>query len=234
VLPADQIRALLREFDDPHRLERPRDFDLEASARRFAQLTRALVERFGPSCRSGLNQDTSDYGGISVPAEATGLGRPLWVGMSTFGCFVTAGRTSDSAAEISADIAAARGGRPLRLGGAASVPGRSSPARRRPTAQVITGRAALCCAQKAQISPHRHPVPTENRPVPGCSGSPMTGGVHPGRPSVNARQSAVRNGPAGVDDSHLLTTCSIPSAASSRSCRPRASAREIDYVQSLR
>lgn len=95
MLPADQIRALLREFDDPDCLERPRDFDLEASARRFAQLTRALEERFGPSCRSGMDQDTSDYGGTSVPAEATGLGRPLWVGMSNFGCFVTAGRTSD-------------------------------------------------------------------------------------------------------------------------------------------
>ncbi|MFD7756136.1 hypothetical protein [Streptomyces sp. NPDC059757] len=95
VLPADQIRALLREFDDPHCLERPRSFDVDASARRFAELTRALEERFGPSCKSGLNQDTSDYGGISVPAEATGFGRPLWVGLSNFGCFVTAGRTSD-------------------------------------------------------------------------------------------------------------------------------------------
>jgi hypothetical protein len=154
VLPADQIRALLREFDDPHRLERPRDFDLEASARRFAQLTRALVERFGPSCRSGLNQDTSDYGGISVPAEATGLGRPLWVGMSTFGCFVTAGRTSDSAAEISADIAAARGGRPLRLGGAASVPGRfvtSTSAAHRPS-HHRQGSVVLC-SEGADLPP---------------------------------------------------------------------------------
>ncbi|WP_392756662.1 hypothetical protein [Streptomyces sp. LN590] len=95
MLPADQIRALLREFDDPHCLERPRNFDLDASARRFAELTRALEERFGPSCKSGLNQDTSDYGGISVPAKATGFGRPLWVGLSNFGCFVTAGRASD-------------------------------------------------------------------------------------------------------------------------------------------
>ncbi|MGI5196199.1 hypothetical protein ACQEVY_21515 [Streptomyces sp. CA-288835] len=95
MLPADRIRALLREFDDPQHLERPRDFDLKASAHRFAQLTHALTERFGPSCESGLSQDASYYGVIDVPADATGLGRPLWVLLSNFGSFVTTGTGDD-------------------------------------------------------------------------------------------------------------------------------------------
>ncbi|MFM9696664.1 hypothetical protein [Streptomyces europaeiscabiei] len=90
MLPMDRIRTLLRECDDPHHLERPRDFDPKTSADRFADLTRAVGERFGPSCRSGLHQDSSAYGRISVPVEATGLGLPLRVTLSNFGHFVIA------------------------------------------------------------------------------------------------------------------------------------------------
>ncbi|MEV7653813.1 hypothetical protein AB0O39_06535 [Streptomyces anulatus] len=88
---AEAIRSLLRNADDPLHLERPRDFDLQISARRFADLTGALEERFGPACASGLYQDASVYGEVEVPAEAAGTDRPLWVQMSNFGGFVTAG-----------------------------------------------------------------------------------------------------------------------------------------------
>ncbi|MFE5831541.1 hypothetical protein ACFQ67_04890 [Streptomyces sp. NPDC056488] len=91
MLPDDEIRRLLREHDDPNHLERPADFDLVVEGKRFARLVRALEERFGPSCSSGLTQDSSHYGGITVPSEVTGLERPMWVLLSNFGGFVTAG-----------------------------------------------------------------------------------------------------------------------------------------------
>lgn len=91
MLPMGQIRALLLEHDDPRHLERPADFDLGTSRECFARLVSALKERFGPSCSRGLAQDASFYGVINVPADATGLGRPLRVAMSNFGgYFVTA------------------------------------------------------------------------------------------------------------------------------------------------
>lgn len=94
MLPAEALRSLLRNSDDPLHLERPRDFDLQKSARRFADLTGALENRFGPACDSGLYQDASIYGEVEVPAGVTRTGRPLWVQMSNFGGFVTAGTGS--------------------------------------------------------------------------------------------------------------------------------------------
>ncbi|MFI6417127.1 hypothetical protein ACIBG6_06850 [Streptomyces sp. NPDC050842] len=91
MLPTDEIRALLREYDDPEHLERPKNFDPVAAGKRFAPLVRALETRFGPACSSGLTQDCSHYGGVTVPAEVTGLERPMWVLLSNFGGFVTAG-----------------------------------------------------------------------------------------------------------------------------------------------
>ncbi|MGW3549401.1 hypothetical protein ACWDLL_00765 [Streptomyces griseoincarnatus] len=91
----DRLRTLLRVYDDPRHLEVPRDFDAEATVRRFTRLTEALAGRFGPSCRTGLFQDASVHGVVRVPAAATGFGRALWVELSNFGRFVTAG-TGDS------------------------------------------------------------------------------------------------------------------------------------------
>ncbi|MCX4824608.1 hypothetical protein OG883_33080 [Streptomyces sp. NBC_01142] len=91
MLPTDEIRALLREHDDPHHLERPPTFELVTSRDRFAGLVHALEERFGPACSSALSQDSSTYGGITVPADVSGLDRPLWVLLSNFGGFITAG-----------------------------------------------------------------------------------------------------------------------------------------------
>lgn len=91
MLPMGQIRTLLLEHDDPRHLERPADFDLDRSRECFARLVSALAERFGPSCSMGLAQDASFYGVINVPADATGLGRPMRAVMSNFGSyFVTA------------------------------------------------------------------------------------------------------------------------------------------------
>ncbi|MFB7829124.1 hypothetical protein [Streptomyces hydrogenans] len=91
MLSLGQIRQLFLEHDDPRHLERPEAFDPDAARECFARLVSALEERFGPSCTSGLAQDASFYGVIDVPADVTGLGRPLRVAMSNFGAyFVTA------------------------------------------------------------------------------------------------------------------------------------------------
>lgn len=92
-----RVRALLREHDDPDHLERPPHFDPAASARRFDLLGRACVERFGPACVRFLTQDTSHYGGVTVRPDVTGLERPLWVLLSNFGGFVTAGTGAEGA-----------------------------------------------------------------------------------------------------------------------------------------
>ncbi|MEV5265160.1 hypothetical protein [Streptomyces werraensis] len=90
----DRLRTLLRVYDDPRHLDAPRDHDAEATVRRFTRLAEALEGRFGPSCRTGLFQDASVHGVVRVPTEATGLGRALWVELSNFGRFVTAGTAS--------------------------------------------------------------------------------------------------------------------------------------------
>ncbi|WP_226030494.1 hypothetical protein [Streptomyces hyderabadensis] len=91
VLPLDEIRTLLGEHDDPDHRERPRDFDPRAAVRRFDLLTDALRRRFGPSVQAGLYQDSSACARFSVPAGGTGPAGGLWVELSNFGGFVTAG-----------------------------------------------------------------------------------------------------------------------------------------------
>ncbi|CAL9463729.1 hypothetical protein SUDANB32_02683 [Streptomyces sp. enrichment culture] len=90
----DRLRTLLRVYDDPRHLDAPRDHDAEATVRRFTRLAEALEGRFGPSCRTGLFQDASVHGVVRVPTEVTGFGRALWVELSNFGRFVTAGTGS--------------------------------------------------------------------------------------------------------------------------------------------
>ncbi|EHN79251.1 hypothetical protein SMCF_1193 [Streptomyces coelicoflavus ZG0656] len=105
MLPPDEIRTLLNAHDDPLHRERPRDFDAEASAHRFALLTAALERRFGPSGSAGLFQDASVYGRFSVAGGAGPAGR-LWVELSNFGGFVTAGTGTDWSADSAADLSA--------------------------------------------------------------------------------------------------------------------------------
>ncbi|MFG3108907.1 hypothetical protein [Streptomyces tendae] len=108
MLPLDEIRTLLGEHDDPHHRERPRDFDPETAVRRFDLLTGELRRRFGPSTRAGLYQDSSACARFSVPADGTRLVGGLWVELSNFGGFVTAGTgahwTADSAAGLSGEF----------------------------------------------------------------------------------------------------------------------------------
>ncbi|GAA2569364.1 MULTISPECIES: hypothetical protein [Streptomyces] len=105
MLPLDEIRTLLKEHDDPLHLERSGDFDKEASARRFGHLTAALERRFGPSGGAGLYQDASVYGRFSV-ADGAGPAGSLWVELSNFGGFVTAGTGTDWSADSAADLSA--------------------------------------------------------------------------------------------------------------------------------
>ncbi|AMW10729.1 hypothetical protein A4E84_15170 [Streptomyces qaidamensis] len=95
MLSLDRIRGLLRELDDPEHLEIPQHYDLPAARDRFTRLTSALKVRYGQSATPGMPQDASYYGAVSVPASATGTDRPLWVLMSNFGPFVTAGTGRD-------------------------------------------------------------------------------------------------------------------------------------------
>jgi hypothetical protein len=104
MLSTDRIRALLLEHDDPRHLERPADFALEPSRNCFAGLVSALEERFGPSCSSGLGQDTSFYGVIDVPADTTGLGRPMCVMMSNFGSYFVTAHVAASEGFPSGDV----------------------------------------------------------------------------------------------------------------------------------
>lgn len=101
MLPLDQIRALLREHDDPQHLEYPVDFDKETAWDCYTRLMSTLEERFGPSCTHGRAQDASFYGAIEVPADATGVGKIMNVAMSNFGnYFVTASMIVGEAAPI--------------------------------------------------------------------------------------------------------------------------------------
>ncbi|MEU9519910.1 hypothetical protein [Streptomyces sp. NPDC048224] len=108
MLALDEIRTLLREHDDPDHRERPRDFDPREAVRRFDLLTGALRRRFGPSVRAGLHQDSSACGRCSVPADGAGPAGGLWVELSNFGGFVTAGTgthwTADSATGLSGEF----------------------------------------------------------------------------------------------------------------------------------
>ena len=80
------LLAVLRELDDPDWLERPRSYDLGAAAARFARLTARLEADFAASTTSEQDvQDSSEYGRVLVPAEATGRGTRIVVCVSKFG-----------------------------------------------------------------------------------------------------------------------------------------------------
>jgi hypothetical protein len=116
------LLAVLRKFDSrrghdtqgPNWLEWPRSYDCEAAAERFARLTARLEADFAVSmtCEQDV-QDSSEYGRVLVPAEATGRGTRIVVCVSTFGslaviCVENPGAflgTSDALAEGALDSA---------------------------------------------------------------------------------------------------------------------------------
>ncbi|MFI8003101.1 hypothetical protein [Streptomyces sp. NPDC086010] len=89
-----ELLALLRELDDPDRLEQPLQYDRAATGLACDGLLRRLEADFGAPCESERDtQDSSEYGRIRVPAEATIRGTRIVVCVSKFG----------SLAEIRAD-----------------------------------------------------------------------------------------------------------------------------------
>ncbi|NGO88020.1 hypothetical protein GPA20_31580 [Streptomyces sp. 196(2019)] len=86
VMSETELPALLRELDDPERLERPLNYDRAASALAFGGLVGRLGADFGVQCE--FERDTlhsSEYGRVRVPAEATVCGTRIVVCVSKFG-----------------------------------------------------------------------------------------------------------------------------------------------------
>lgn len=82
-----ELLTMLRELDDPDWLEWPRTYDRGAAAERFARLTARLEADFAASTTSNQDgQDSSEYGRVIVPAEATtGRSTRIVVCVSKFG-----------------------------------------------------------------------------------------------------------------------------------------------------
>ncbi|MBR7827561.1 hypothetical protein KDK95_14680 [Actinospica sp. MGRD01-02] len=80
------LLALLRELDDPEWLEWPRSYDRRAAADQLARVTARLEADFATSCATERDaQDSSEYGRILVPAEATRGTARIVVCVSKFG-----------------------------------------------------------------------------------------------------------------------------------------------------
>ncbi|GAA2786659.1 hypothetical protein [Streptomyces showdoensis] len=81
-----ELLALLRELDDPERLEQPRHYDPAATRLAFGGLVRRLEADFGAPCDFERDtQDSSEYGRVHVPAEATIRGTRIVICVSKFG-----------------------------------------------------------------------------------------------------------------------------------------------------
>ncbi|QXE35598.1 hypothetical protein KQY30_16365 [Streptomyces sp. GMY02] len=80
------LLALLRELDDPEWLEWPRHYDRGENAVLFGSLVARLEDRFAVRCTAEQDtQDSSEYGRVVVPAEATVCGTRIVVCVSKFG-----------------------------------------------------------------------------------------------------------------------------------------------------
>ncbi|MFE7278533.1 hypothetical protein [Streptomyces sp. NPDC057623] len=78
--------ALLRELDDPEWLEWPRDYDRGATGALFEDLVSRLEDDFATRCATERDaQDSSEYGRVTVPADATACGTRVVVCVSKFG-----------------------------------------------------------------------------------------------------------------------------------------------------
>ncbi|MYV53876.1 hypothetical protein [Streptomyces sp. SID3212] len=80
------LLVLLRELDDPERLEWPRRYDRRATAALFGGLVTRLEGDFAALCTHEQDtQDSSEYGRVVVLAEATVCGTRIVVCVSKFG-----------------------------------------------------------------------------------------------------------------------------------------------------
>ncbi|MFH8605812.1 hypothetical protein ACH4B8_39750 [Streptomyces flaveolus] len=81
-----ELLALLHELDDPERLEWPLHYDRAAASLAFGRLVRRLETDFRTRCEFEQDtQDSSEYGRVRVPAEATICGTRIVVCVSKFG-----------------------------------------------------------------------------------------------------------------------------------------------------
>jgi hypothetical protein len=80
------LLALLREVDDPEWLEWPRDYDRAQAGVLFDGLVARLEDGFSARCATERDaQDSSEYGRVTVPADATVCGTRIVVCVSKFG-----------------------------------------------------------------------------------------------------------------------------------------------------
>ncbi|MEV6393421.1 hypothetical protein AB0M39_01295 [Streptomyces sp. NPDC051907] len=80
------LLTLLRGLDDPTWLERPRDYNRSETAVLFDRLVARLEGDFTARCVAEPDtQDSSEYGRVVVPAEATVCGTRIVVCVSKFG-----------------------------------------------------------------------------------------------------------------------------------------------------
>ncbi|GAA2078309.1 hypothetical protein [Actinomadura alba] len=81
-----ELLALLCELDDPEWLEWPRDYDHSETRVLFSGLVARLEGDFAARCATEQDtQDSSEYGRVTVPAEATVCGTRIVVCVSKFG-----------------------------------------------------------------------------------------------------------------------------------------------------
>lgn len=81
-----ELLVLLLELDDPERLEQPLYYDRAATGLAFSELVCRLEAEFGAPCESERDtQDSSEYGRVRVPADATICGTRIVVCVSKFG-----------------------------------------------------------------------------------------------------------------------------------------------------
>ncbi|WP_405985329.1 hypothetical protein [Streptomyces sp. NBC_00872] len=82
----EDLLALLRELDDPERLEWPRHYDRGENAVLLGRLVSRLEDDFAVRCTAEQDtQESSEYGRVVVPAEATVCGTRIVVCVSKFG-----------------------------------------------------------------------------------------------------------------------------------------------------
>ncbi|MEU6611313.1 hypothetical protein ABZ922_40865 [Streptomyces shenzhenensis] len=80
------LLTVLRELDDPEWLERPRDHSRSQTAALFSGPEARLANDFATRCVAERDtQDSSEYGRVAVPAEATVCGTRIVVCVSKFG-----------------------------------------------------------------------------------------------------------------------------------------------------
>ncbi|MBM9507919.1 hypothetical protein [Actinacidiphila acididurans] len=81
-----ELLALMRGLDDPEWLEWPRGYDRVATGALFGRLAVRLGGDFGVRCETEQDtQDSSEYGRVTVPGEATVCGTRIVVCISKFG-----------------------------------------------------------------------------------------------------------------------------------------------------